>query len=407
MEFLVSIIPIVKGQYRISSRSFLPKDSKLKQLFDAVAAGKASTDAEAAALLYKSAPQEKRYLMLKKELKGKVINRLLETALKGGGQSVTELKLHCRKQIIIAELLMAHALTAQAEKVLYKAMLQAEQCALVPIQKTCLRLLKQIAAQQANAKKIAGYKEKLNTLSILENRMDEADSLYALLKTKDRFTIAPSPEIAAGARRDAEILEKWLHESSHPVFQLYYYRLQAVAGWHGQDANLLRKLIEKWYQLPGHHSFLRNDPHLAEINLAYWQYCMQVGETDKAWQLIERSLRYLQITNENKFALYEAGFATLLRMRRYEAAGKMLLKAVKHLQFPHLHVYEKSRWMLNQAYLYYIFLCKQQAGHIKQFTPDFSNGTGLIELEKQLSPLDCDKQGSFLQWMMLKPLLYL
>ena len=135
MDFITATTQLLRHYSPQTDGSFLP-EGKLRKLFQLAADNKTTTDREAVRHLYgpSARPEEKKFLMLKKELETKLIDQLLHqhsqdntvSNRKGTSNNVRATKLWCRQQMIFTELLLAHNLHPYAEKILLKISKQAE-----------------------------------------------------------------------------------------------------------------------------------------------------------------------------------------------------------------------------------------------------------------------------------------
>ena len=204
MDFITATTQLFQHYSPQTDGSFLP-EGKLRKLFQLAASNTTTTDREAVQHLYGpgTRPEEKKFLMLKKELEEKLINQLLlqhpqgnTTSNKETGDSILSTKLWCRKQMIFTELLLAHNLHQYAEKILLKISKQVEKLLFYHILEETYLLLRQVYMLKGDAKKIILYDKKITQLEEENQRINQASGWYELLQVQANSTIARSESLA-------------------------------------------------------------------------------------------------------------------------------------------------------------------------------------------------------------------
>ena len=280
---------------------FLP-EGKLRTLFHLTASGQATTDREAVQHLYgpDARPEEKKFLMLKKELEDRITNQLLQRGTqtntvpsgKEAWDRIPGIKLWCRRQMILAEMLLTHHLHQHAEKILLKVSKQAETLLFYFILEESWLLLRQVYMLKGDAKKIIAHNEKIATLQEEKQRISQASGWYELLQVRANSTIARSESLAKEAQHDATTIAQWLSETKDPYLELYYYRIRTIEYIHRSDTEALQALIEKKAAFIKRHRRFRNLPHLAEITLHRAFLCQAGGNLRSALRYAERGLTF-------------------------------------------------------------------------------------------------------------------
>jgi hypothetical protein len=136
MDLLLELAFILSKYPLKSLDQILPKDSKMRRLFDAVSKGVIQSEEEAAHFLYETSPSDKRYLMLKRNLINKLFELLLSSDLevekkirKSKRKDIfnqEETKFLANQYLIIADKLLIQNVYHNAEKIIERVRQKAK-----------------------------------------------------------------------------------------------------------------------------------------------------------------------------------------------------------------------------------------------------------------------------------------
>ena len=415
MDFITDVTKLLRHYSPQTDGSFLP-EGKLKKLFD-LAISKPTTDRQAVQHLYgpEAQPQEKKFLMLKKDLEDRLTNQLLQQ----GGQTsapptgketwdrLPGIKLWCRRQMILAEMLLTHHLHHHTEKILLKVSKQAENLLFYHILEESWLLLRQVYLLKGEAKKIALYDEKVTALTQQKQRINQASGCYERLQVQANSTIARSERLAQQAQHSAALIARWLAEKHDPFLELYSYRIRTIAYTNHPDTRALQTLIQEESAFIKKHKRFRNRIYLVEIYLNRIYLCQAKGNLPSARRYAERLLTFQHLPWNLSIALREKAFIVYMRRGEYDRAGEVLRQTTQTSQTSRPSPFQTSQWYLREAYLHYALVRTHREADASRLAPRFSNKISMPEFDRQTLPLVSDKQGYQVQVLIMKTLLLL
>lgn len=407
MDFITATTQLLQHYSPQTDGSFLP-EGKLKKLFQLAASNKTTTDREAVRHIYGpgAKPEEKKFLILKKELEEKLINQLLIQHPQGNvpsetGDSILSTKLWCRKQMIFTELLLAYNLHQHAERILLKISKQAEKLLFYHILEETYLLLRQVYMLKGEAKKITVYNEKFTQLEEENRRINQASGWYELLQVQANSTIAHSESLA----HQANTLAQWLNETSSPFLELYYHRIRIIEYTNRTDTHALQTLIQEKAAFVKRHRRFRNQHQLVEVTLNRIYLCQAKGSLRSARRYAERALAFENLPWNLLLAVQEKAFIIYLRLQDYNSAGEILRQATRTEQAQLLSPFQASQWYLREAYLYYGLTHQKSLEKVDSLTPHFAHKISLSEFDRHTASLASDKKGYQVQVLIMKTLL--
>ena len=409
MDFITDITKLLRHYSPQTDGSFLP-EGKLRKLFHLIVSEQATTDQQAVRLLYGpgTRPEEKKFLMLKKEFEDRLTNQLLQQSIqtnvplsgKETWDSIPHLKLWCRRQMILAEMLLTHQLHQHAEKILLKVSKQAQKLLFYHILEESCLLLRQVYMLKGNIKSIALYDEKVAVLQQKNQRINQASGWYEHLQVQANSTIARSKSLHEQAHHYATAITEWLNETYDPLLGFYYYRICTIEYTSCPDTEALQALIKKKAAFIKKHKRFRNLTHLAEINLNRIYLCQAKGSLRSARRYAEHGLTFHNLPWNLLLSLQEKAFIIYLRLGDYPRAEEILRQVTRTPQAQLLTPFQASQWYLKEAYLHYAST-HDSATEVGSF----ANSVSLPEFDRQTAPLAVDKKGYQVQVLILKTLL--
>ena len=121
MDLLSELVFIIMQRPPKHVDALLSPSSKMRQFFNLLQHGKASTDEEAAKYIYNSLPKDKRYLMLKRNLVNKLTEIVLDTEYFDRG-NIHSIKFECEKELTVSmKLLLSRAAVVMASRFLRRS----------------------------------------------------------------------------------------------------------------------------------------------------------------------------------------------------------------------------------------------------------------------------------------------
>ncbi len=426
MEFITDIAQLLQHQFPQTDVSFLP-ERKIRKLYQIASARQPVTDRQAVQYLYgqEARPQEKKFLMLKKELEDKLTDQLLQqhmqiSALPGKVQSdfketwnsVPAIKLWCRKQMILSEILLTYNLHQHVEKILLKVTRQAEKLLLYHILEECLLLLRQVSMLKGEGKHIVIYDEKITWLQQEKQMINKASGLYERLQAQQNSKIAHSTDLARQAGSAAATVGDFLDKSSNPFLELYYLRIRTIEFTNypnntGRYAAQLQTLIAEKAAFIKKHKKFRDLHHLVEIYLNRIDLCQAKGNPRSAKRYTLRVMGYQDMPWNLWLAVQEKAFGIYLKAKDYEQAAAVLWQVTQTKSSQLLTLMQQSQWYIKEAYLYYVLLHQNDQEAIRAYTPRFLQKLNFSSFDRQTVPLAADKKGYQVQVLILKTLLLL
>lgn len=414
MDFITDIVKLLQLYAPQTNSSFLP-EGKLRQIFEDTATGEVTTDRQAVRLLYgpDAHPQEKKFMMIKKELEDRIIERLLQhppslnksVEGKQTWDTFPTAKLWCRRQMIFAEMLLTNHLHQHAEGVLLKVSKQADKLLFYHVLEETWLLLRQVYMLKGDAAKVAKYDEQSEALGRRKRRINQASGWYERLQLQANATIACSADLAEEAQRRAVVVNQWLEENPDPFLELYYYRICTIAYTNQTDTAALQTLIQAKATFIKKHRRFRTFAHWTEIMLNRIYLCQAKGNLRSARRYVERLLTIQRLPWNLLLAIKEKAFIVYLRLGEYDRAGEILQQVTRGESAALLNNFQAGQWYVREAYLYYALVQNQRAADVGQLTPRFAGKVSLAEFNRQTLPLASDKKGYQVQVLVMEILL--
>ena len=384
-------------------------EGKAKHLFGAILKKQVTTDREAVRHIYgaESQPGDKKFLMLKKELEDRLVDQLLRAPVSRGKKTsqinkTLSIKLWCRKQLMISELLLTHHEHDHAEKILVKVGQRAEKYIFYHIQEECALLLRQVYARQGEARKLARQEAQISKIQKINYRITRAIGWHEQLELQISQSISLSAAIAKQAIEKAEILAEWRNEGDHPFLAYYHYRIGAIGQVHSSNVEGFQYFLQRQVTLLKRFSFFRDRHHLTELLLDRLLLCQAQGNIASSVHYANRLFDESDMLGPLRLKVYNAVFTAYMRAGEYQRAGQVMLKAK---QVSKLSKAEQSQWYVKEAYLFYLLLVKRADESIRQFTPRFADGFNPSAFDQLTQPLVYDKRGYQVQVLIIKTIL--
>lgn len=403
MDLLTELAFVLKQHQANIADQVLPKKSKLKRLYVAVAAGKVTNDEEAAQLIYRSTPKDKKFLMLKKNLISRLVELVLEIDTNKSYQNnYLHIEFMCNQKLAITEKLLQQNVYHNAEKIINKVQSQAEKYHLISVQLRAARQLRTIYALKGFPNETIAFDRMVGILSIHEDFESRANGFWQIMQSKVKFFISYMPPHIEDAKKYAKQIATWLQRFPSPFMQMYFLRIQIV--WQLQSGALeeWRQSIEQLEQLPKDYPFLRTVSLDLETNLEWVRYYRATDELTLAHFYLDRCLNLSDYQAFNKFEVVGYAFDLYLKQEKYEEAGIFLREVYRTKQFENLDPIDISIWGIRSLYLQFIFKILGKGGKIKKYVKHFENQKAISNFLHVRQPVSKDKRGYNLHLVILR-----
>jgi len=406
MDLLTELAFVLKQHQASIAENTLPKKSKLKRLFLAVASGKVKSDEEAAALIYKSTPKDKKFLMLKRNL----ISRLVELVLdvepnKIYKDNYLHIEFLCNQKLAVTEKLLQENVYHNAERIINKVQNQAEKYHLISVQLRCARQLRTIYALKGFPNETIAFDRTVGILSVHEDFESRANGFWQIMQSKLKFFISYMPPYIDEAQNYATQVQTWLERFPSPFMQLHYHKLQLV--WQSQLGEVAqwKKSIEALNILPNTYPFIRTSLLDLELNLEWVRYFRAINDMPQAHFYLDKCLAIAEYQAFNKFEIVGYAFDLYIKEQKYEEAGIFLKEVYQTEQFSSLDPIDISIWGIRALYLTFIFKTIEEEPSIQKYIPHFQDKKDVFAFLNVRQPVSKDKRGYNLHLVVLR-LLY-
>ena len=415
MDLLLELAFIL-SKYSLKSLDYhLPKDSKLRRLFDGISKGIIHSDEEAAHFLYETLPSDKRYLMLKRNLINKLFELLLSSDLevekkirKSKRKDIfnqEETKFLANQYLIIADKLLIQNVYHNAEKIIERVRQKAKEYHLIEIEWECVRKLRTIYALKGFANETEKYTLEAQALREEMIFLDNLKSYWEVMQAKTKFFIGQYSEWEAEAYAAEKLTETYRgnyykkqqenEKNIHPLAKLYGFRFRNIRLLQSQPKLAeLQKNTNEWQEHFQTYPHLNTPTRNLELLIAQIHTLRYAGNFLEALQLIKKATKLTTYQAFNKFQIQEFYFDTLLKINEpkhgYKQAALILLEVLETPQFERLDKWDKSSWRLREAYLFLILQYKDPK-LTRKITPNFYQKNVLLELPDE--PITKDKTG--------------
>ncbi|MCK4662621.1 MAG: hypothetical protein KAT68_07135 [Bacteroidales bacterium] len=372
---------------------YLPKNSKIRKLYDLVIIKGVKSDDEAAQLIYKSNKSDKKYLMLKRNLVQKLSELvfILDYA-EAFEENYANIQFTVEKELNIAEKLLLENVYHNPTKTITKVEQTAEKYYLIDLQVIAAKKLRSVYSLKGFPVETYQYDEKVKILSKYRRYYNESRGMWEILYAKTKYTVAKIPEFVFEASRYTETIVHWIEEYDSPFLKLYLYRINLIKY---NQLNEFDKVLENINKLKGlveDFNFIKSKGILLEINYAYALYYRNIRQLEKAEQYLKICMEYCDYRAFNKFLIQQLNFDVKIKQEQYEEAGKILHEVYNVSQYQFLESYDKSAWAIREAYLYFIYVATDQVELFK-YIRSYKDGFNLNSFLGKTKKSSKDKYG--------------
>ena len=398
MDLLHELVYVVELSPSRSFALLLPEGSKVRALYDHVRDDEFLTDERAAALMYQCAPSDKRYLMLKRNLIGKLSELILISEL--GDIETTSVKFYLEQRLIVAEKLLLRNVYHNAEKIGKKVRKEAEKESITEVQLRALQLLRKVYTLKGDQKAFTAVAEayaRTQTQALVE---DQWLQTVQQLESRLKYTVAHHPEWVSVANwpEQAPVLTNLSR-----LGKFYVGKLQVYHAWHHYAVDAMERPLIQLEKLIAHHAALQTPGNVLFWRTHYIKYLLAMGQLDEAYGPLVEARKHTRYQSFDRFEVESLWFLYHTRKKAWNAAAEGVVQVLDSPQFDRLHPQDQSLWYVRGAYLHWLFQAHPEA--------DLANGLGerykffsLEELYKNTAALSKDKAGGNLHVMLLRGL---
>jgi len=382
-----------------SFHEFIPKDSKMDQLYRAIQQGKVSNDEEAARTIYDSSSKDKKYLMLKSNLIKKLSELvLLSEHTESKKKNFVKNKFHLLQQLTLAEKMLFQSVYFNAEKITLKVLAEAEKISLSEVKIKCYQLLRRINSLKGNMVEAKRYHQKL--VSLVQNWVieNESQGRVEILLSQTKYSRAHASVVVKEADAYIEELNTWRSIYSDPFIHLNYYRTHLIRLFQMNDWQGFREEMAQLEALLKMNPFLETIILRQEINLHQIRYNICRRNLSDAGLLTRSTLKLTDYRAYNKFQFQAEHVDILIKCKAYSKSLKILNEVWNTPEFEKLDKAELGIWEIKKAFLMVIY---ELTGTKNQLKKDFN----LQDFYVRCAPINKDKLGYNLQFLCVRLLL--
>lgn len=400
MDLIKELSHLIELNRPSSFGQLVPKDSKLRVLYDLVHNNPLLGNREIADRIYGSGPSDKRFLMLKRNL----INKLSELVLIADHSDLNQknfikVKFWCEKNLTVANKLLLANVYHNAEKMTLKSLAKAREFHLIDIELNCYVTLRKINYLKGFPDQVQKYQEKTYQALQQKSKQDLSWGLLEFLLGSVKFSRSQSLKVSDEAYHNAREVNFYYSETQNPFFKLIYYRIQLIHFHQKAEYQALADGLDKL------RDFLKQYPYLETEQLALEQLLCDIRQKvstmnwKKALKSINKALKMTSYSSFNKFEVQAEMFELLLKKNQQEGAATVLQEVYATPQFERLDKADKSAWAIRSAYLYLLYF-RNAKTLLPGFHPEKTN-----EFFSLCLAISKDKNGFNLQFIIVRTLL--
>lgn len=382
---------------------WLPRESKLRQLFDGIQNDFYTNDDEAAFAIYATKSSDKKYLMLKKNLKDKLMEMILHCDSSENISHVSE-KFELKKKLAITEMLLMENVYHNAERILTKTHADAIRLCLTDIEIESVRQLRILNFLKGVPEETYKYDRELRKLIRKLDFEQKPQAKWELLMSKKKYILQINSEIAEDAKLYLNEIESYSQDINSIVIELYELKMQLFLAKYNRRYHKVKELLHEIDHLIGKHSHLRiHFPHL-EMEIEYARNSRNLGKTKEALGIIAKALALSDYRAFNKYEVQALHVDILFKAGEYEKAHELIKEVASTSKFEMLHPNDKAFWIMMEGYVYVYYSIVGR----KDFEPFFQvyKAKNIVQaLENECKSISKDKIGYQLQFIILKMLL--
>ncbi|QNF32488.1 hypothetical protein HUW51_07000 [Adhaeribacter swui] len=358
MNDLRELVKIVttRGQKNFPLLELKTKNpNKEVDLFHLIRTGQCESDHQAAALMYKTLPNDPRIKMLKSRLRKKLLNHLFFLDFTDQSLKIS----HRYEQKSLALLFQARTLMNEGESTISASLLRtalalAEEAEFTQIIIDCYQLLLEnysLSSSSTNFYKTKSTLAKYRALAALEQ---EAADLYYTSRLELNKSVVAKNKYLEKLKNVVQKLEAlWTKTNSANIFDFYYKLSISLHELTGNFDEILKTTanIEKLLQKGKINKKRFDERYNKFINVYAY---LRVKEYEKG---LVAAASYVQVFNRstnNWFAFMENYFLLAMHAGKYDQAAKLYGEVMRNTSYKKISRTAQERWSLYGTYLYFV-----------------------------------------------------
>lgn len=407
MDLINEFVFILSKNIPDEFETILPNKSKVRQLYDLIVSGKVVNDKEASRIIYNSQIVNKKYLMLKRHLLQK-LQRLVYLQDYEALDENNYIKLHFQleRELFIAEKMLLDNVYHNPIKIISRVEQMAEKYFFIDLQVSATKKIRTIYALKGFPKETEEYDKKIKELLKYQNYYNTSRGMWEKLYSKTKFTIAKLDYILIECEKSIKTIDSWLKLYNNPFIKLYFYYINTLLYYTDNKQNKVLEYIIMMQKLIYDYPFISNKLIQLDVYFYFARYYKDVMNLNKSLEYINKSFALCDYRAFNKFLIQSLYFDVLLKQRKYQEAGNVLIEVNSVIQYKFLNNYDKSAWIIREAYLYFIFKILNLNEQI-YLLPIFSKPKSLILFLDETKKLVKNKYGYNISLLIIRAILYI
>jgi hypothetical protein len=340
------------------------KASKFTEFYDALMADRFKNDRDAASFLYKCSPTDDKYRQLKSRFRKRLMSTLffIDQALpSASGYDRAHYSTH--RDWTLVKILMTNEAHQAADELARQVLLVALKFKFSDIILNCSRILRQVAAENANEKDFEeydGYIKQFSDVFAAEMRSEE------LFQRVQMHYHKPMEEIAAISDQlqgycDALVSLSEVHESPvvhYNMFLVWTYHYELKRDY--ESMLLICAQAEQY--IDRHPNYLQEEKQ-ATFQLKKMSGHLHLRDFKNGKINAERSLQLFEEGSNTWFSFMEYYLLTALHTENYIHGAAVFLRARAHSKYKKLETQAREKWRIYEVHLNYFI--EKQPGQIE------------------------------------------
>lgn len=385
-------------------KELLQSDSKKGMLFRAIMERIVATDNEASMLIYGKIDQGKKYQMLKRNLKEKLISELNNSSHKNY-LNYAIIEAECKEKINLAAALLSNNVFHNAEKLLGQVIKKAETYYLYNVLKEASLLNREISSIKGFPEQVRNWDNRIEEYDIISGYQLKAKGIYEFFKAYFIHFCSLLPEYVVKAQ-EAEIqMQQWYKKTNSPVIRLYLLQIQIYRAYHSNKINLVSTYNNELKELLEEFRFLNSKVlQTYTLNNEIKVFIVN-GELHRASLLIDTCNQNSDYKSFLKFETQALNFSIKIKEGQYEMAGEIINEVFNTYEFGLFFPEAKAAWHIRKAYLFFLLYSEQNTKALKKYTKDYGTSSIIRVLDQNCKKLSKDKLGYNIQYLIVRLLL--
>lgn len=379
-------------------------DSKKGMLFRAIMEGIVQTDNEASMLIYGKIDEGKKYQMLKRNLKEKLITHLNNTNYKPH-LNYALIEAECKEKLNLVSNLLSNNVFHTAEKLLNQIAKKGEQYFLYNILREASILTRELISIKGFPEPVQEWNNKIELYTAYSNYHIKSKGAYEYFRAYFIHFCSLNPKMAQKARENEENIRAWLNEVNSPILQLRLIQIQIYLAHHQNEISRVHSLNIELKQLIAKYSFLNSAVVQFNSQINEAKFHLINGDLGTAQLIIENSIKNTEYKSFLKFEAQALNFSIHIKQEKYEIAGDILNEVFNTYEFGLFFPEFKAAWHLRKAYLFFLLFAKGKNEILEKYVPEYTTSSIITQLDQNCKKLSKDKLGYNVKLLIIRLLL--